>query len=886
MRIRTCRTFFSFFVAALLLLPFWVDGQSENPTSEPSTAKGAAPVATHHSSLITHHSTRAVVVGISDYQDPAIPDLRFADRDAEAFYRWLHDPEACALPDSNIQLLTNKKATTAQMMMAMDWLIEVSKSGDQAFLYFSGHGDVERITEFQRGYLLSYNSPPAVYGAGAFPLSFLQDIITTLSNKGVQVFVITDACRAGKLAGSSVNGTQATAAQLSQQFAKEIKILSCQPDEFSLEGEQWGGGRGCFSYHLEDALYGFADDNHDAVVDLRELRRYLEDHVSKESAPQNQMPMVSGPAQTNLASIQEAVLTARKSAKGKGILPFLAIENKGLESRLLEKTDSSIRALYAQFLTAIDSGQLMSPLGKSANDYYNLLIETPEIAALQGTMKRKFAAALMDEGQTYINQILKSDQQALDNLWTGKVKRGHLPRYFQRASEILGEDHYIYRDLKAKEFYFRATTIRKTDYPDSSFVWFNKEKRQLFEKSLEWDSTSALTLYDLGLYYLAQSKTPPYSPETKACFEKAALIAPGWAIIHWVLASQYVGTTVAINHLKRAIELDSTFLTPYNVLPMHYDLLGQKDSAFFWRQLFIYKFSQKLKTDSASVKAYECLNAGITLIKLKNYESAKASLVLGEKISGGNMQSIYSTLVNAYTELLEFENAIQVCKKQSVSKYQWCGFEGDIYFYFLNDTTNAINAWAKTGDRVEFSQIQAWLTMGYLSNAFSLAKKYAKPGMEYGLLTFYIAESSRQMGMEDTARYYLNQIIEKVPVEYKPYDDWLPGYVFAAIALKRLGKKVEFQQLMDTASSRLAGDPWLYFHLACVHAQTGKEKTAIESLDKAIELGWQPNSLFWLNGTLCDPLLNPIRETEAFKALVRQHFPKYYDIATRVPGKR
>ena len=27
-----------------------------------------------------------------------------------------------------------------------------------------------------------------------------------------------------------------------------LKFFSCQPDEFSLEGQQWGGGRGVFSY--------------------------------------------------------------------------------------------------------------------------------------------------------------------------------------------------------------------------------------------------------------------------------------------------------------------------------------------------------------------------------------------------------------------------------------------------------------------------------------------------------------------------------------------------------------------------------------------------------------------------------------------------------------
>ncbi len=32
-------------------------------------------------------TTRAVVIGISDYQDPAIPDLRFADRGFANFLR-------------------------------------------------------------------------------------------------------------------------------------------------------------------------------------------------------------------------------------------------------------------------------------------------------------------------------------------------------------------------------------------------------------------------------------------------------------------------------------------------------------------------------------------------------------------------------------------------------------------------------------------------------------------------------------------------------------------------------------------------------------------------------------------------------------------------------
>ncbi|MBK9017581.1 MAG: caspase family protein [Saprospiraceae bacterium] len=86
-------------------------------------------------------TTRAVVVGISDYQDMGIPDLRFADRDAEAFANWLRSPAGGSVPERNLVLLTNKQATIAQFAKALDGLMETVKEGDLVIIYFSGHGD-------------------------------------------------------------------------------------------------------------------------------------------------------------------------------------------------------------------------------------------------------------------------------------------------------------------------------------------------------------------------------------------------------------------------------------------------------------------------------------------------------------------------------------------------------------------------------------------------------------------------------------------------------------------------------------------------------------------------------------------------------------------------
>ena len=222
--------------------------------------------------------------------------MRFADKDAEAFSNFLRSDAGGKLDKDHLKVLLNESATMAQFAIQLDWLLENTKENDLVYIYFSGHGDVEKKTLTQPGFLLCWDAPAQVYmSGGAFALPMLQEVISTLSiqNKA-KVIVITDACRSGKLSGSSINGNQLTNANLAKQYTNEIKILSCQPNEYSIEGEQWGGGRGAFSFNLVNALYGMADANNDLSISLQEINRYLEDHVTAEVAPMSQLPMVLG----------------------------------------------------------------------------------------------------------------------------------------------------------------------------------------------------------------------------------------------------------------------------------------------------------------------------------------------------------------------------------------------------------------------------------------------------------------------------------------------------------------------------------------------------------------------------------------------------------------
>ena len=86
-----------------------------------------------------------MIIGISDYQDPNIPDLRFARKDAEAVYEVLTDPAIGGFKKENVLLLVDEDATFMNIRSALrDWLVEkVSGEDDLVFIFFSGHGAPE-----------------------------------------------------------------------------------------------------------------------------------------------------------------------------------------------------------------------------------------------------------------------------------------------------------------------------------------------------------------------------------------------------------------------------------------------------------------------------------------------------------------------------------------------------------------------------------------------------------------------------------------------------------------------------------------------------------------------------------------------------------------------
>ncbi|MCK6694748.1 MAG: tetratricopeptide repeat protein [Thermoanaerobaculia bacterium] len=556
-------------------------------------------------------AVRAVVIGISDYQDPAIPDLRFARKDAEAFADFLSKGPGMGsqLDADHLKTLYDREATTAQVAAALDWLIDVSREGDLCIIYFSGHGDVETKTRNQLGFLLTWDSPPRSYIAGAYPLFYLQEVISTLSilNKS-RVLVITDACRAGKLAGSGIGGAQATAANLSKQFANEIKLLSCQPNEYSLEGEQWGGGRGAFSYHLIDGLYGLADHNKDLSVNLLEIERYLQDHVTSEVAPQSQMPMAVGNKSEKLAAVSPELLAAVQNNRSKQAPIIASTDARGVEDQVLARTDQATRDRYFAFQQALKDRVFFDPPESGADTLYRQLMRAPGLEPLHAAMRRNYAAALQDESQQALNAWLQTDIREITLSRLNRFKKyQHYARYLERAAELLGPDHYMYRGLQARKslyegFMARLENLWGTDRELSMAVL------EKYRNSLRWQP-------DVPHTYLFMANNFGWNlgqPDSAYHYAmKAAAAAPQWVLPYtntaYLLIMRYKQFDRAKQLLDKALANDSSSAVVWNYFGVwHYKQKQYAEAEQAYRHA--------LRIDSAFTYAW--FNLGLTCMDM------------------------------------------------------------------------------------------------------------------------------------------------------------------------------------------------------------------------------------------------------------------------------
>jgi hypothetical protein len=279
----------------------------------------------------------------------------------------------------------NEKGLNANFLVAGNkWLKAKNlQKGDRLFIYLAGHGDA--IDESQY-YYLTYDCNPAGDKAnyqigGAMSMYDVKANISRQTAKGVEVYLIVDACRSNELPGKA-EGQNFFSTGVSDIKAGEVLMMAAQAGQESLEDRTIGTGHGLFTYYLIDGLSGMADaeGTKDNKITVQELQEYLHKKVpavAQQQFKRDQVPYFC--CTENSSRVISLVDTAymrkwlelKSLQKKTGGTSFTSFKNrkKANTYQVADTTDPAMVDMYNKFNNAIKESRLIGDL--SAEYYYN-----------------------------------------------------------------------------------------------------------------------------------------------------------------------------------------------------------------------------------------------------------------------------------------------------------------------------------------------------------------------------------------------------------------------------------------------------------------------------------------------------------------------------------
>ncbi|TAN44555.1 MAG: tetratricopeptide repeat protein [Nitrospirae bacterium] len=227
--------------------------------------------------------TYAVIIGIDYNGRHDIPNLQFAANDAKKVYDIFTDPYYGGIPQENVTLLLNEKATRNEMVAA---LRKVKNWDGYVYVYYSGHGAPKtKDDKFSDGFLVPYDAvitDPEAMEDTSIKISYLKELVDSSQAKGVMVAL--DACFTGggksiiPKGGKPLVGMMASSELIKVQGLQKVIITSSAVNQQSWEDETELKS-GIFSHYFIESLTGRA--NKDVWVRVDDIANYIKENVPK-----------------------------------------------------------------------------------------------------------------------------------------------------------------------------------------------------------------------------------------------------------------------------------------------------------------------------------------------------------------------------------------------------------------------------------------------------------------------------------------------------------------------------------------------------------------------------------------------------------------------------
>ncbi len=242
----------------------------------------------------------ALIIANRNYQNPDIPKVEYAHRDAEFVKQYLI--KTMGLQEGNIIL--QQDATQSQFRIALQKLQNVAKDTAEVFVYYVGHGAPD--PESKRGYFVPVDCDPNYVKIGGIAL---EDFYNQLGSiRATKKIVLIDAC----FSGSSNNGMlikniSPVMIEVEKGHVVDeatVEFTSSSADEVS----SWYPEKkhSLYTYYFLKGLQGEADANGDKTITVGELHNYLTDKVPYEARRLNNRQQTPGvtPARENWVLVQ------------------------------------------------------------------------------------------------------------------------------------------------------------------------------------------------------------------------------------------------------------------------------------------------------------------------------------------------------------------------------------------------------------------------------------------------------------------------------------------------------------------------------------------------------------------------------------------------------
>jgi hypothetical protein len=228
------------------------------------------------------------VIGIDQYEQRSVPSLKYAEKDAHAVAAYFRD--RLGVPNENVFALVGRQATAKNIKRLLGVTLR-RKAGphDQVVIYFAGHGVAEAdpaLTDPDptEKYLLPVDGEVDALYATAIPMRELDLLAHRLSSE--RVVMLLDTCFSGAAAAGGRARTVAEplkgrrSARLDDRFLSRMaqsrgKVILTASSVNELSQEIDALQHGAFTYSLLEGLDGRADFDHDGMVTVNELHRFL-----------------------------------------------------------------------------------------------------------------------------------------------------------------------------------------------------------------------------------------------------------------------------------------------------------------------------------------------------------------------------------------------------------------------------------------------------------------------------------------------------------------------------------------------------------------------------------------------------------------------------------